>query len=217
MGLGHGADVVRNGLVLHLDAANVKSYPGTGTTWNDLSGNENNATLVNGVTYSAANKGTFNFDETNDYVSCGDVLSQTAYTKIVWFRPESATNNIVSGGSDSQHAFWMQGSSNTIYSGHNGAWSTIQYSPGDMLNKWWFGAIAFNTTTGWIMYLNGIQVSTNASTTSFTGTGKVRIGAFSDAANLFDGDISSVKIYNRVLSAAEIKQNFEATRGRYGI
>lgn len=217
MSLGHGSSIVRNGLVLYLDAANRKSYPGSGTTWSDISNNGNNGTLVNGVAYSSNNNGTFNFDKTNDYVSCGNILNNVTYTKIAWFRPETASANIISGGTESQHAFWMQNTSNTLYAGHNGNWSTVSYSPGNMLNTWWFGAVTFNTTTGWILYLNGSQVASNSNTTTFTGNGKIRIGAYEDVSNLFDGDISNVQIYNRVLTGNEIRKNFEAHRGRYSI
>jgi hypothetical protein len=68
MSLGHGASVVRDGLVLHLDAANIKSYPGTGTTWYDLSGNGNNAALLNGVIYSASFNGNMVYDNIDDIV-----------------------------------------------------------------------------------------------------------------------------------------------------
>ena len=217
MGIGYNPKIVTDGLVLCLDAANSKSYPGSGTTWTDLSGNGNNGTLVNGPTYNSSNGGNFNFDETNDYVNCGQVLNNSAYTKIAWFRPETSTNNIISGSSDGQHAFWMSGTNNTLRSGHNNSWQIVEYSPGNMLNQWWCGAVTFNTSTGWVLYLNGQQVDTDSSTTTPTGSGLVLIGAYSLGANLFDGDIPVVQIYNRALTAEEIQQNFQATRGRYGI
>ena len=68
MGLAHSPSLVMNGLVLALDAANPKSYPGSGTTWTDLSGRGNTGTLTNGPTYSSANGGSLVFDGTNDYV-----------------------------------------------------------------------------------------------------------------------------------------------------
>ena len=216
MGLYHSPRIVTDGLVLCLDAGNTKSYSGTGTTWTDLSGNGNNGTLVNGPTYNSSNGGNFNFDETNDYVNCGQVLNNSAYTKIAWFRPETSTNNIVSGSAGNT-AFWMGGTNNTLYSGHNGSWYIVSYSPGNMLNQWWCGAVTFNTSTGWVLYLNGEQVDTDASTTASTGNGTIFIGAHGVAANLFDGDIPVVQIYNRVLTAEEIQQNFNALKGRYGI
>ena len=219
MAVGYNPRIVTDGLVLALDAGNTKSYPGSGTTWTDLSGNENNGTLINSPTYNNTNGGNFNFDEVNDYVDCGQVLNNNAYTKIVWFRPETATNNMVSGSAGNT-AFWMSNSSTHIHSGHNGSWYVVSHrpnNPGDMLNQWWCGAVTFNTSTGWVLYLNGEQVDTNASTTAPTGDGTIFIGAHGVAANLFDGDIPVVQIYNRALSASEIQQNFNALRGRFGI
>jgi hypothetical protein len=69
MALAHSPSIVTSGLVLCLDAANPKSYPGSGTTWTDLSGNGNNGTLVNGPTYSSVNGGSIVFDGSNDYIS----------------------------------------------------------------------------------------------------------------------------------------------------
>ena len=222
MGFYRGPHIVTDGLVLHLDAANTKSYPGSGTTWSDVSGNDNNGTLTNSPTFSSSNSGTFNFDESNDYVKIDNtsILPTAAYTKIAAFRPESSTSNIISGGStgdSGQHAFWMGGTSTTLQSGHNGNWSTVAYSPGDMLNQWWIGAVTFNTVTGWVLYLNGQQVDTDASTATFIGGNTVRIGAYNDAANLFDGDISTVMIYNRALTPQEVLQNYNATKSRFGL
>ena len=69
MSLSRGPKIVTNGLVLYLDAANKKSYPGSGTTWTDLSGNNNTGTLTNGPTFDSNNGGSIVFDGTNDYVS----------------------------------------------------------------------------------------------------------------------------------------------------
>ena len=219
MAFSRGPSIVTDGLVLALDAANHKSYPGTGTTWYDLSGNGNSTTLYNSPTYTNNNVHTFNFDESNDYAKVNNtgILPTTAYTKIAAFRPESSTANIISGGSDGQHAFWMGGTSTTLQSGHNSAWSTVAYSPGSMLNQWWIGAVTFNTTSGWVLYLNGQQVDTDSNTSTFTGGNTVRIGAYIDAGNLFDGDIATVMIYNRALTSTEIAQNYNATKSRFGL
>lgn len=219
MAFNYSPKIVTNGLVLYLDAANTKSYPGSGTTWTDVSRGGNSGTLVNGPTFNSGNGGSIVFDETNDYVIINNtsILPTTAYTKIAAFRPEGATANIISGGGDGLHAFWMGGTSTTLQAGHDNLWSTVAYSPGDMTNQWWIGAVTFNITTGWVLYLNGQQVDTDASTTTFTGGNTVRIGAFNDAANLFDGDIATVMIYNRALSAQEILQNYNATKTRYGL
>ena len=86
-----------------------------------------------------------------------------------------------------------------------------------MLNQWWCGAVTFNTTTGWVLYLNGEQVDTDANTTTFSSGNTVRIGAYGDASNLFDGDIPVAIIYDRVLSASEVLQNYNATKSRFGL
>ena len=70
--LAHSPSIVMNGLVLALDAGNTKSYPGSGTTWTDLSGGGNTGTLTNGPTYSSANGGSIVFDGVNDYINMGN-------------------------------------------------------------------------------------------------------------------------------------------------
>ena len=207
--------IVTDNLLLCLDAGNTKSYPGTGTAWNDLSGNGNNGTLTNGPTYTSDNGGTLNFGSSK-YAECGDVISLTAYTKSAWFRPESVTKNIVSGG-DNSHAFWMADTNDTLKAGHQGTWNRVEYTlpSGDMLNQWWNGVVTWNNSTGWVLYLNGDQVDTDSDITgpndAETFIGKYNIG------NWFDGDIAQVLIYDRVLTAAEVKQNFDALKGRFGL
>ena len=195
-------------LVLDVDASKISSYPQTGTSWRDLSGNSNNGALTNGPTWNS--NGWFDFDGTDDWVQISTLaLSTTTYTKIAWFNPDGATNNIISGGSgDGQHAFWMGGTATNLQAGHNGAWSTVNYSPGTMTGRWWFGAVTFNTTTGWKLYMNGQVVSTSANTSTFSGGAAVRIAAYNNADNLFNGKIATAQVYNKVLSDTEIKQNY---------
>jgi hypothetical protein len=210
-----------NGLVLALDAANPKSYSGSGAiTWTDLSGRGNTGTLIGGPTYSSANGGSLSFNNVSTYAtvnSNASILSNTAYTKIAWFNTNSlaATNNIISGNSG-QHAFWLAGT-NKLQSGHNGTWNTVISTTTISANTWYCGAVTFNTTSGWNLYLNGALENTNASTTTFTGTGDILICAFTLGGNLFSGSIATASVYNRALTAAEISQNFNALRGRFGI
>ena len=217
MAIKHSPRIVIDGLVAHYDAANTKSYIGSGTVWKDLSGKGNNGTIYSSPTFSNDNAGKFNF-QNNDYVDCGNILSQTAYTKSAWFRPESATANIVSGygsAGASQHAFWMNNTDNTLRAGHRGAWSTVSHTvpSGDMLNQWWNGAVTYNNSTGWVLYLNGVQVDTDSSTTDPAG-GSTYISRYA-SGNWFDGDIAQVMIYDRAISASEILQNYKALKPRY--
>lgn len=209
-----------NSLVLCLDAANYRSYVGSGTTWNDLSSSNNTSSLVNGPSYNSSNNGYISFDGTNDYISVNsnaNILSKTEYTKIAYFYVTSfsTANNIISGGVSGQHAFWLQ-VSNKLYAGHNGAWSTVTGATTLSLNTWYFGATTYSNTTGWKLYLNGVEDGSSVDTTTFIGNQEILIGAYG-AGNYFTGRIGLIQVYNRKLSASEILQNYNATKRRYGL
>ena len=133
-----------------MDGANSNSYPGTGNTWSDLSGNGNNFTVYGSPFFHPEMEGgTFVFDESNDYAKSNStsILNRNAYTKIAVFYPKSNTNNIVSGGNEARHAFWMN-SDIKFKAGHNGTWNIVEHTPsGGMLNKWHFGAVSFNNSS----------------------------------------------------------------------
>lgn len=211
--------IVTNGLVLNLDAGFLPSYPTTGTSWYDLSGNQTEGALANTPTFNSGNGGSIVFDGLDDYVVVNissNILSDTTYTKTAWFYVTSFNNanNIISGGNSAQHAFLLY-ASNKLNAGHNGNWGTVVSTTSLALNTWYFGAVSFSTTDGWKLYVNGIQESTSASTTTFSGNGGVLIGAYNLGQNVFNGRISLAQIYNRVLSASEILQNYNATKNRY--
>jgi hypothetical protein len=214
-----GPEPVTSGLVLSLDAANPRSYPGTGTAWNDLSGVGNNGTLNNNPTYSSTNKGSFAFNGTTQYATCsGTPLNVTNYTKMVWFKLSSLafTNNIVSGGSSH---FMFFNAANKMYNGHADWASFVAYPSTATFSTgiWYNAALTFNTTDGMVLYVNGFQDSTyTAIKTQAPNSGIVEIAAYA-SANFLNGNVAQVSIYNRTLSAIEIQQNFEATRSRYNI
>jgi hypothetical protein len=218
MGIDIGPIEATDGLVLHLDAANTRSYPGSGNTVYDLSGSGNTSALTNGPTYLSSNLGAFVLDGSNDYIlvnSQANILSKTAYTKIafIYISNFSTVNNIISGGFSGQHAFWMFGT-DKLNAGHNGSWNTVVGATSISLNTWYFAAVTYSDSTGWKLYLNGREDGTSASTTTFTGNQEISIGSYSTANN-FTGRIASVQVYNRALTATEIFQNYHATKGRY--
>jgi len=221
MAISRGPKLVTNGLSLYLDAANSSSYPGSGTTWTDISGNNRNGALTNGPTFNSSNGGSIVFDGTNDFVSVAsdaNILSTTAYTKTVWFYVTSFStdNNLISAGSSGQHALWLF-TSNKLNAGHNGNWNTVVSTTTLVLNRWYFGSVTFNNTSGWVLYLNGVQEATSVSTTTFTGTGTISIGSYQNLGNYFTGRIATATVYNRVLSSSEILQNYNATKSRFGL
>lgn len=216
MGIRYNTSIVRNGLVLHLDAANVKSYPGSGTVWNDLSGNKRNGTLTNGPTY---NSNYMSFDGSNDYVDTNVTAStlgiyDAPYTMEAIFRvPNLTGDKMVFGNNATGTRVGMHHGvrNNTFYFGHYSA----DASGGTVVaNTWYHGCWMWTTQSpNARIYINTNLVG-SADAGSFLGTTNLRIG-MSWAYSLCD--IAYAKIYNRALTTTEIKQNFEALRGRYSI
>ena len=207
--------LVTNGLILNLDAGDPASYNGTGTTWYDLSEIGNNATLTGTTPWTSDGLQSY-FTFSAGYANAGGILPNTAYTKIGIFRVASDFANIISGGSADAHAFWGAGTQ-YLQSGHNGNWSTIVSTVTTPLNQWVFGAVTFDSTTGWKLYLNNNTPVTNGSTDQFTANpATVLIGAFDGVANL-NGDLAVSLVYDRALTDAEIAQNFAHYQSRFGI
>ena len=213
---------IQNGLSLYLDAANPNSYPGTGNTWYDLSGNDNDFTLYGNPTYdSSVNGGVINFDEVDDKAERDNLINRNQYTKLAFFFPRSATQNIISGVGNNGHALWMRNRNNEIFAGHgNVSWEIISHQPNggsSILNSWHFSAVSFSNIDGWKMYYNGQQVATSTSNAEFTNpsTG-VKIGS-NNNGNWFDGYIPVVLLYDRVLTADEIQINYNYFAERYGL
>jgi len=233
MAVGYNPRITTSGLVLCLDAGNRRSYPGSGTTWTDLSGNGNNGTLTNGPTFSSTEGGSIVFDSVNDYAlvtsSASIPTGASARTLSIWFYTNSTS------WADYVNSLFYYGSGNT------GQSFGIDMNPYPAIEFFtWGGAgrdLIFNTTfaqVGWknltityggsttcLIYENAVLTQTfNMSVSLNTTSSDVYIGAVNPsvlAGAYYDGRISSVSLYNRALSATEITQNFNATRGRYGI
>ena len=156
------------------------------------------------------------FNNSTSYINTGCILNGSTYTKFAWFNTNnlSAANNIVSGGTNGQHAFWLA-VGNKLNAGHNGSWSTVQSSTTISTNTWYFGAASFSTSTGWRLYLNGSMEASSVSTTTFTGTTMPTLIGSYDYGNLFSGTIDMVGIYNKVLSDADVLQLYLRTKSRY--
>ena len=172
------------------------------------------------------NGGVIDFDEINNYAETNStsVLNRTSYTKIAIFYPRSSTRNIISGngGGVSMHAFWMNNTLNSIRSGHNGNWSSVIYTPGNMRNSWNYSAVTFSDTDGFELFYNGTSVDSNTTATTIPdGNGLIRIGAYGSGGvggtNFFDGYIPVVLVYDRALNAEEIALNYNYFAGRYGL
>jgi hypothetical protein len=213
--------IVTNGLVLNLDAAKTDSYPGTGTTWRDLSGFSNNGTLTNGPTFSGIGKqASIVFDGVDDYVDCGNNSSLNIngdLTVSVWLNATGrAGNNIIFA----KHSL---PSNIANYEGYlNGTgiywWDGITFrNTGlNITSNTWCNVTYVRTGSSLKTYFNYSTSSTISVTFQGPVSGNLLIGRDQNRQEL-QGRISSLQIYNRALTAQEILQNYNATKGRFGL
>ena len=209
-----------NGLVLCLDAGNTKSYPGSGTAWTDLSNNGNTGTLTNGPTYSSANGGSLVFDGGDDYVelNTNNIITGTnPFTFEAFYKVTNASVNAELFGN-----YGAGYTSNTIWiSGRYGVYinDLVPYFQGYPLGVGTYHMAFTRTSAGaCTLYKNGVVDGTSTSTTSISSSQNFRIGSdVNGIAEVFGGNLYSLKIYNRALTAAEVSQNFNALRGRFSI
>ena len=205
--------LITSGLIQNLDAGDTDSYSGSGGTWTDLSGAGNDASLQGYAPWTDAGDQSY-FVFSTGYADSGNILPNTAYTKIGIFKVTGNYQNLMSGDNN-QHAFWGFGTQ-YLQSGHNANWATVVSPVTTPLNQWVFGAVTFDNTTGWKLYLNDNTPVTNGSTDQFTDNpALVQIGAYGGANNL-NGEVAVSLIYNRALSEAEMAQNFAYYQARFG-
>jgi len=220
--------IVTDGLVLHLDAGDSASYPGSGTTWTDLSGNGNNGTIT-GATYGSADGGYFDFDG-NDYVTTGTTLTDadqllanasTAWSTSSWFNVDvidGASKAVTGrgGGIGSQATYVVYVESADLRVRLRGG-TTINISTSIATNTWYNVVVTWDGTTA-NGYLNGQFVTTIAVGTASNQTNTFTIGATgSGTSREFDGKISQTLVYNKALTPSEVTQNFDALKGRYSL
>ena len=219
--------IVTNGLVLNLDASNASSYPGSGTSWFDLSGNGNTGTLTNGPTFNSANGGSIVFDGTNDYVSSFPTQISGVGSKTVsaWIKINKTSRVGLAGIRDgSSQTGWVFTVNRTTYGNltyfHTGG-STLEVAAGIITNTWYNVCVTYNlTSTTAILYLNGVQIGSPSTSftaitpSSFKGVVGNEDSAFSDP---FSGNIAQTLIYNRPLSASEVLQNYNITKAKFGL
>ena len=226
MSVAYNPKIVTDGLVFNFDARNIKSYSGTGTACYDLAGQTAVGETVNSPTFNA--NGYFSF-ATDDYIRFPNstALDVQTFTIEVWVRTNATTQNgfwFEKGTVNSQYSLFQEGS---------GIACRVN-TTGGLITPIYLGTATYMNTTNWYQvvftfisgsqrcYINAVQVGTGSSTgTLTTSTGGMSIGAYGGYTGgnsyFYNGDLSIAKVYNRVLSQAEVQQNFNATRGRYGI
>ena len=225
--------IIKNGLIMHLDASNSNSYPGNGTTWYDLSGNENNGTLLNGVSYNLSNGGMFLFDGINDYARIPDSVSTNfgtgSYTIGIWVKPantNSTWRGVISKRTNGNYKGWAiyETSSNKfgvqLASNHSGPYYSATSLNSFVANNWYYiNAVIDRGNKQLRFYVNGIQQGNAVDITNLGNTNNITplLIGHEIGINTFPGSISNGHIYNRALSVDEIQQNYNALKYRYGL
>jgi hypothetical protein len=229
----HSPNITTTGLVLAIDAGNVKSYPGTGTTWTDLSTNARALTLTNGPVFSYVGGGSIAFDGTNDVATFTSVGVTNNLTVIAWIRTTSTDSTATSSVpalpvvGDTQGSIWysfgVHGGKVRYYNAKkNGVWSFYDSTASVNDGNWHHIAVT-HSKSGEIVsiYVDGAFDSSysndSAGSTNYWASymNANRIGTSYGSADFFQGSIAQVLIYDALLTAADIKNHYSATRERF--
>lgn len=223
MAFSNGPVIITNGLVLSLDAADRNSYPGSGTTWTDTSGNGNNGTLTNGPTFDNTNGGRIYLDGTNDYIALNSsIASSSPFTLDFWYYPtriNSSYDQIYSSPDNTDLQLFFHTTSKTLTTSiENVEIATSFTLASNNINQWYNIVWTYNYVNRFV-YVNNSVVQSNADTTAYTNNSTtVAIGSLPSGGGYFlQGYFGSVKIYNRALSTTEIQQNYNALKSRFNL
>ncbi len=230
--------IVTSGLVLSLNAADRNSYPGSGTTWTDMSGNGNDGTLTNGPTFSSANGGSIVFDGVDDYTT-GSLSSPTVGCISMWIN----SNTIVDASSSFKSLILLRytgvtdsefnislGSATSLLTNEYITIANVTNSQrtgitdgGSLLANTWYN-IVFNSESGkYQIYINSVFKTSSVylgGVSTITDGNMIVIGGLvrnSVVSGPFNGSISNVLLYNRGLTISEILQNYNAQKSRFGL
>jgi len=229
---GGPGNIVTNGLILYLDAANSLSYVSGSSTWRDISSSNLSGSLFNGPTFSSGNGGSIVFDGTNDYIQLGDATNLITNTSQITCETWLKTNVIntykkifVTGDNSAPNASLIQGiyfsigpSPYNVYFGLKTSTNQDAVISTTNLSTTNYSHIVgtYNNPEAKI-YINGIlMASFNIGGTIGTG-GQGRISGYANGNEVWDGNISIFKIYNQTLSASEVLQNYNSTKARFGL
>lgn len=239
MSVSGNPDIITSGLILHLDAADIKSYPRTGTVWYDRSENGRNGTMLNGVSFS---NGTLGFDGSNDYIDLGTtnfISTTAAFTTNIWVNlmPRAITGSqsdfhrIITLKSQGTSTFGIayitqvQFGYEGLYVTNNNGWVRSKTSYYPPTNTWGMLTLTYNgngstNIANFKMYWNTNQLTFDPNNGFVPGltTDANFLGARqSGDIQIFKGRMANFQIYNRLLSQQEILQNYNATKSRFGL
>jgi len=221
----YGPKIVRDGLVLALDAANPKSYPGSGTTCNDLGKNSYSGTLISGVGFDSSNEGSFVFDGVDDKIVFSN-LSELDFPgdfTISFFAKQNpnvtqGNGRLISNGAFNQYGYevFVDTNSVTLRTYSPGGYSS--HDTGVNTSTWKYYSFIKSSSSSEIRILPDETVSSGNATDCVYNNHNFTIGTRSTSDSYFyAGNLGPVQCYNRAITASEVYQNYNALRGRYGI
>jgi hypothetical protein len=216
-------NIVRRGLVVHLDASSNSSYSGTGTGWYDLTGNLRNGTLVNSPTYSSNNGGNISLNGSNQCVELGTFFTYNSFTISLW---------VSAAGTQNQYA-------DIFDNNHTGTRNMVCQQNSNNLNEYAFDVIGSSTysSTGFFTlstntwthlsftfdgsvvrgYLNASLFGTGGSMTPNWSSQYLRLGQWGGGGRNWNGKYGNFMVYDRALSSTEISQNYNIQKSRFGL
>ncbi len=216
MGVKVGPRIIQNGLILDVDAAVPRSYSGTGLTANGLIGGIG-GTLVNGTGFGTTNNGYFIFDGSNDHINFGNsaAIQQTSGTISAWAKtstPGSTYRGIIA----KQGAYGLFYLNNVLIA-YDWTADAARSTGIDIADNTWKNVVLTyqsGVSNGTFIYLNGVSVLTTTITIQ-SQVGNLFGGAEANANQFASCQISSFNMYNRALTAQEVLQNYNTTKGRF--
>jgi hypothetical protein len=224
--------IVTDGLVLYLDAANTKSYPTTGTTWNDLLGTISGGTLINGPTFNSSNGGSIVFDGVDDNLETNfrplfSYIDGNNFSLEIWFYLGSSSYSMGLTAMRNRQTGWVWAarsiSGNIVFSWFSTGWVDLNSSPSQYIPpaQWNLGNLIYDTSTNKVkFYLNGYYIGElDAGTQWGTDGAPITIPRWDSNGAGYSNPQSCSKysVYNRALTASEVLQNYNATKQRYNL
>ena len=229
-----GPNIVTDGLVLSLDFASHKTYPGSGTTAYDLSGGECNLTFNNSPSFNNSNNGVLQFDGSDEYLEATTnvpILGGNPRTMMAMFNATTSTYGCMFGFGKNPDGIGGSSKSFELWNYHSASGLRVHvtggnFNPGSNFvlanneDKWLMASLHYsNNTITFKMIDNGTVYSGTHSRTLDTQTNCIRINksAYGNEAGGMIGKFAAFYTYNRDLSEEEVLQNYNATKSRFGL
>jgi hypothetical protein len=203
-------------MVARYDAAEPASYSGSGTSWNDISGNGNNGTLVNSPTYSSTYGGGFSFNKSNNYVSLPTgLITSNDFTVIMWVKGDgtSGAQTLMANYPAGNFQLFYGTAYVGMYLGNSSAYAdaSLWYSSSIVQ----FAATRSGTVTQ--IYINGSLAIAGSSSSSVGGSVAFRMGTNISGGEQYGGTIYNCQVYNSATNGSNIYQNYLAMKSRFGV